>query len=1042
MMEFFNFSPTVEKVGSYYVITGINLNAFELDLRSNFGTSVIFNRMIIKLNNRRFKIHQFFMVELAWILDHFTTNKNKRQVDRYRVGMYKYNQLYNEIKQKTWIESTFQQYPPYAVDKALQAFNFKPFPDQREFLDDYSRIKYGYQLRGCLLDAEPGSGKALSLDSKIKIPGGWTTMGEIKLGDAVTGRDGLPTNVVGVYPQGEVQLYRITFADGRSVECCAEHQWTIWDREHKTWKTVDTAKIIEMIKANKDHRIHVPLITPEASEDKVFNIDPYLLGALIGDGGMSQRGVTFTNNDEFVVEKVKAKLGKEFHIRNVNNGKDFEYAITNNLKEVTIQSLLREVDLMGKLSKEKSIPEEYMNGSTEQRWELVRGLMDTDGSFDSMPTFNTSSLKLAQQFQELIRSLGGIATLSARIPHYTHNDQHLSGTEAYRVHIRIGDPKRCFSLPRKQDACPQETQYSENLKLRVESVVESRKAEAQCITVDNEDSLYVTNDYIVTHNTYTSLVWAEMISSGKTIIVVPKHLVYTPWKAAIENEYFKKGRKCWTTLDGTDPMSHTDADYFIIHKDSLRQREYDGLLSVLSKQGKEPLKVIVDESHNYNEHKSQQTQGLIDICTNKFVSDVLFMSGTPIKAQGRETFALFTVIDKFFDKDVQTDFLKMYGRDNDFLNQMLAHRLGRIKFTINKVDGMGKPPEPIIVPIKFDGAEKYTLENIRGVMLDFIEERVAFYNKVMPGYVDDWNQFVTAYRSWVASDPAESARLDKYVEIVQYFQKHGYNNFTDSDKSKFAHEVEKGIERELKGDDLKYFRHIKSAVKYVGLKIRGEALGRVLSRARMEAVRDIIKHAGLPAMISSVEKKTAIYTSYIDVIKELEDYFEKEGINSISVSGENSSDVDKVISQVANDPGTNPLITTFNTLREGYPLLMCNQIIMMNSPFRSYETKQTIARIYRKGQDAECYIYLLDLDTGSDENITSRSIDIMEWSKEQVDILLGGGKLPKVAGGANLRNVGAPADLKSIFGFEDFCLDTEHFDHKVSFKLSRVSDLF
>lgn len=701
MMEFFNFSPTVEKVGSYYVITGINLNAFELDLRNNFGTSVIFNRMIIKLNNRRFKIHQFFMVELAWILDHFTTNKNKRQVDRYRVGMYKYNQLYNEIKQKTWIESTFQQYPPYAVDKALQAFNFKPFPDQREFLDDYSRIKYGYQLRGCLLDAEPGSGK-----------------------------------------------------------------------------------------------------------------------------------------------------------------------------------------------------------------------------------------------------------------------------------------------------------------------------------------------------TYTSLVWAEMISSGKTIIVVPKHLVYTPWKAAIENEYFKKGRKCWTTLDGTDPMSHTDADYFIIHKDSLRQREYDGLLSVLSKQGKEPLKVIVDESHNYNEHKSQQTQGLIDICTNKFVSDVLFMSGTPIKAQGRETFALFTVIDKFFDKDVQTDFLKMYGRDNDFLNQMLAHRLGRIKFTINKVDGMGKPPEPIIVPIKFDGAEKYTLENIRGVMLDFIEERVAFYNKVMPGYVDDWNQFVTAYRSWVASDPAESARLDKYVEIVQYFQKHGYNNFTDSDKSKFAHEVEKGIERELKGDDLKYFRHIKSAVKYVGLKIRGEALGRVLSRARMEAVRDIIKHAGLPAMISSVEKKTAIYTSYIDVIKELEDYFDKEGINSISVSGENSSDVDKVISQVANDPGTNPLITTFNTLREGYPLLMCNQIIMMNSPFRSYETKQTIARIYRKGQDAECYIYLLDLDTGSDENITSRSIDIMEWSKEQVDILLGGGKLPKVAGGANLRNIGAPADLKSIFGFEDFCLDTEHFDHKVSFKLSRVSDLF
>lgn len=701
MMEFFNFSPSVEKVGSYYVITGINLNAFELDLRANFGTSVIFNRMIIKLNNRKFKIHQFFMVELAWILDHFTTNRNKRQVDRYRVGMYKYSQLYNEIKQKTWIESTFQDYPPYPVDKALRAFNFTPFPDQRIFLEDYSRIKYGYQLRGCLLDAEPGSGK-----------------------------------------------------------------------------------------------------------------------------------------------------------------------------------------------------------------------------------------------------------------------------------------------------------------------------------------------------TYTSLVWSEMISPYKTIVIVPKHLVQTPWKSAIENEYFKTGRKCWTTLDGTDPMNHTDAQYFIIHKDTLRQREYDGLISVISKQGKEPIKVIIDESHNYNEHKSQQTQGLIDICSNKFVSDVLFMSGTPIKAQGRETFALFTVIDKFFDKDVQNDFLKMYGRDNEFLNQMLAHRLGRIKFTINKVDGMGKPPEPVIIPISFPGAEKYTLENIRSVMMDFIEERVAFYNKMMPQYVNDWKKFVEAYRGWIATDESETAKLQMYIDIVDYFQKHGYNNFTDSDKSKFAHEVEKNIERELKGDDLKYFRHIKSAVKYVGLKIRGEALGRILSRARMEAVRDIIEHADLPSMISAVEKKTAIYTSYIDVIKELEGYFSREGINSISVSGENSSEIEKVITQVANDPGTNPLITTFNTLREGYPLLMCNQIIMMNSPFRSYETKQTIARIYRKGQDAKCYVYLLDLDTGSAENITSRSIDIMEWSKEQVDILLGGGKLPKVAGGANLKAVGLPTDLKSIIGFEDYALDTEHFDHHVHFKLNRVSDLF
>lgn len=699
-MEFFNFSPSVEKVGSYYVINGININAFELDLKSNFGTSVIASRMITKLNNRRFKIHQFFMVELAWILDHFTTNRNKRQVDRYRVGMFKYNQLYNEIKAKTWIETTFQDYPPYDVDKALRSFKLSPFPDQREFLDGYSRIKYGYQLRGCLLDAEPGSGK-----------------------------------------------------------------------------------------------------------------------------------------------------------------------------------------------------------------------------------------------------------------------------------------------------------------------------------------------------TYTSLVWSKMISPHKTIIVVPKHLVQTPWVSEMTYKYFKTAPKIWTSLDGTDPLNHTDAEYFIIYKENLRSREFDGLINVISKQGKEPIKVIVDESHNYNEHKSQQTQGLIDLCSNKFVSDVLFMSGTPIKAQGRETFALFTVIDKFFDKDVQTDFLKMYGRDNDFLSQMLAHRLGRIKFTITKVEGMGEAPEPVVVPISFPGAEKYTLTNIRALMMDFIEDRVAFYNKNMPGYISDWQKYVDNYRSWISGDQTEEALLDKYIETVEYFQKHGYNNFTDADKSKFAHSVEAKIEHELRGDDLKYFRHIKSAVKYVGLKIRGEALGRVLSRARIEAVRDIIRYAKLPEMISSVQKKTAIYTSYIDVIKELETYFEEQSIKSISIHGENSGDIEKVIKIVENDKEVNPLITTFNTLREGYPLLMCNQLIMMNAPFRSYETKQTIARIYRKGQDTECFVYLIDLDTGKEENITSRSIDIMEWSKEQVEILLGGGRLT-MAGGASTKAVAGKMNLLNLVGMEGYSLETEHFDHKLSFKRHSVNDLF
>lgn len=702
-MDFFNFSPSVEKVGSYYVVTGINLNALELDLRTNFGTSVIFNRIITKLNNRRFRIHQFFIVELAWILDHFTTNKNKRQVDRYRVGMYKYKALYDEIKEKTWVKSTFQQYAPYDVNKALRKFNLTPYPDQREFLEDYSRIKFGYQLRGCLLDAEPGSGK-----------------------------------------------------------------------------------------------------------------------------------------------------------------------------------------------------------------------------------------------------------------------------------------------------------------------------------------------------TFTSLVWAEMISPYKTVIVVPKHLVNKPWVDEMTNKYFKVAPKIWTSLDGTDPLKHTDADYFIIYKENLRSGEYDALLTAISKNGKEPVKVIVDESHNYNEYKSQQSRGLMELGLNPNVSDVLFMSGTPIKAQGRETFVLFNVIDKYFDKYVHDDFNKMYGRDNAFLNEMLAHRLGRIKYTISKVTGMGRPPEPILVPVTFPGAEKYTLNSIRAMMMDFISERVTYYQKVMPQYLDDWNAYVSQYRIWIRGDALEEAQLQQYVDIVDYFRKHGFNNFTDSEKSKFCHTVEAKIENELRGDDLKHFRNIKSAVKYLSLKIRGEALGRVLSRARMEAVRDIIMHANLPAMINAVAKKTVIYTSYIEVIRELTAYFDGLNIKSGYVHGENSKDIDKVVDEFKTDKTFNPLITTYNTLREGYPLLMANQLILMNSPFRSYELKQTIARIFRDGQDTECFVYLIDLDTGSEENITSRSIDIMEWSKEQVDVLLGGGKLPTAVKGFALTAKGNW--WETITGNEGYVHDEfavhQHLDHRAEFSYTTANDIF
>lgn len=660
-----NFAPRVEKVGTYYSVSGINVKAFASDLKNNFGTSVIFSKIVKVTSSRTFKIHQFFMVEMAWILEHLVGQQNKKVVNRYYVGIHKYKQLLDELKTKTWINTTYMEWEPYDLTKPLALFNKTPYDDQREFLEEYARIKYGFQLKGCLLDAAVGSGKSLA-----------------------------------------------------------------------------------------------------------------------------------------------------------------------------------------------------------------------------------------------------------------------------------------------------------------------------------------------------SLMWAEMTGTGPIFVITPKNLVQNPWLDEI-NGHYKKPPKVWTSIDGTSILDHKDAKIFLITKEAIRTEGWDKILRVLTKNGAEPGRMIVDESHNYNVPTSAQSTGLIEFGTHPFISDVLEMSGTPIKAQGKETYTLFAMIDKFFDETVRQDFLRMYGRDNSYLNEMLAHRLGRIKFTIKAISDMGPPPEPIIVRVKFPGCEQFTLDNIRKEMVMYITERLQYYTKMMPEYYRDWKAYVQVYRDMNRENQIIQARLDRYVEIVERFRSVGYNNWEDAPLSKFCNEVEKEISVGLRGEELKYFRHIKSAVKYVALKIRGEALGNVLGKARMEAVRGVIAHAQLPKYIESAKKKTLVYTSYVDVVHALGDYFATQGLESILLYGDNTNEIDAIIKEFTENKNINPLVTTFNTLREGKQMTMANQILMMNSPFRSYELIQTIARIHRRGQDEECFVYLFDLNTGQQENITSRSIDIMQWSEEMVAQILGGGKLPgATAIGVSLKAVG------------------------------------
>lgn len=430
-------------------------------------------------------------------------------------------------------------------------------------LRDYQEIIKSDILRPHLhsarIDLYTGYGKATSNDTPIKVPGGWKMMGDMKVGDKVIGPDGKPTNVTGVYPQGKLPLYRMTFRDGRTIDTCGEHLWKVFQTNgnpEKNWKVVNTKEILRMISL-ADPRVFVPLCESEQSEDIDLPIPPYTLGALLGDGHINERFVSLTNTDPEIFQRVASEFPLTMRFSDTSD------EITKRLvrvEDLTAENdymrALRVLGLNGSVSNSKFIPDMYLNGSTEQRWALLQGLMDTDGTVSMLTdkcssgstTYTTVSLKLAKNVQYLVRSLGGMASITMKTPRYTYKGEMLVGQDAYSVNIRIKTPSKLFSLKRKIERTNDNHQYTKGLKLQVMAVEGIGSYEATCISVDNEERLFVAKDFIVTHNTLTSLAAAVDFAEKVLVMVPPKY--FGIWSEALEKTYKDIGQR-WITISGS-----------------------------------------------------------------------------------------------------------------------------------------------------------------------------------------------------------------------------------------------------------------------------------------------------------------------------------------------------------------------------------------------------------------------------------------------------------------------------------------------------------
>lgn len=351
--------------------------------------------------------------------------------------------------------------------------------------------------------ADQKAGKAQPMNARVLTLAGWKRMGEMQVGDAVASPDGRESIVTGVFPRGVMPVYRVTFSDGRSTECSGDHLWNVNNfRKNEAWETVDT---IELQRRTSFVRgCYVPDFCGQFGSDDSLSLHPYLMGALLGDGSLTNGCPIISTADDELLAAVVAVIPTGYIAKHISR---YDYRLVRKdrfdggwLCPNAITKHLEFLMLRGCRSHEKFIPDPYLTATFEARMNLIRGLMDTDGWVQKgRPGFVTTSKQLANDMVTLIRSIGGQARITERNPSYVYKGERVQGKTAYRVLIRYQRPQDLFKLSRKKEIAHAETKHCG--RLVVKSVEYLRNDEVQCISVSHPDGLYVTDDFIVTHNT-------------------------------------------------------------------------------------------------------------------------------------------------------------------------------------------------------------------------------------------------------------------------------------------------------------------------------------------------------------------------------------------------------------------------------------------------------------------------------------------------------------------------------------------------------------
>ena len=362
-------------------------------------------------------------------------------------------------------------------------------------------------------------GRAQPVSTPVLTPTGFWPIGNLRVGDMVVGSNGRPTPVLGVYPQGREEVFRVRTQDGASTLCSGEHLWHVFtaaDRRRNTGgRVLETRDMIGKLRCAHQHRFELPLLrAPAELPTRDVPMDPYALGLLLGDGCLTTSSTpSFTTADPELAAALESALdgielrhkGEIDYVLRNSGGHRGGVIVTN-----PVTATLRELGLADTRSNTKFVPDDYLYNSSAVRLAVLQGLLDTDGGPVTQRArtcriqYTTCSPRLRDDVAFIVRSLGGVVysrtrPAAGRAPGHANGRPVHYRSDAFVMDIRLPSGIEPFRLERKREIYERD---GAGRPMRfIDSIEPAGEEETVCIQVAAPDSLYVTEDFLVTHNT-------------------------------------------------------------------------------------------------------------------------------------------------------------------------------------------------------------------------------------------------------------------------------------------------------------------------------------------------------------------------------------------------------------------------------------------------------------------------------------------------------------------------------------------------------------